>query len=160
MWCDQEIWPTLYMFARSAGFSVCDWPFTWCKTHPCSNQQAQANFTKATEIAMICRKGKATLRFPQARNWWSGTFALGEREQFAHPFVKPKALWDILLQAIVEPGQTILEPFAGEGSGVLAGLSYGAKVVALEKSDHHFPLLTNNIQQYYKRKFGPQTQFI
>jgi DNA modification methylase/ParB-like chromosome segregation protein Spo0J len=159
-WADEEHRYWLAEIARQVGFSVTDWSLIWCKTHPTMNNQAQANFTKATEIAIVCRKGRATLVSPQAKNFWVGTFEPGERDQYKHPFVKPKALWKWLFQAVALPGQTILDPFAGEGSCLLAGISAGYQMVGCEISDLHFPLLQHNLETYYRRAHGSNLKFV
>ena len=54
-WCDIMQWQLMYDLATKAGFKVTRWPITWNKLSPCINQTAQFNFTKSTEIAIVCR---------------------------------------------------------------------------------------------------------
>jgi len=159
LWCDQMQWQNLYSLALAEGFKVQRWPLTWVKTHPCLNQAPQANFTKTTEIAMVCRKGTAVLTSPQ-----NDCHILAARdnlcEQLNHPFAKPFEIWKFIIEAVSIEGQTILEPFAGRGSGVLSILGLKRKVVACESNEQHYHALLENVKQLYFSRINPDFVFV
>lgn len=150
-WCDIMTWQFLYDRGIEAGFRVQRWPVTWQKMHQCMNQMAQYNFTKSTEIAIVMRKPGATLARP-ATTCVVMANNDRERKKFGHPFVKPFEIWEFLAKHVAIPGQKILEPCAGVGSGVLSLLEMGFKVDACEIDETHFNKLVLNVQEFYQSK--------
>lgn len=157
-WCDQMLWQYMYDHAIKAGFKVQRWPITWVKTHTCLNQSAQYNFTKSTEIAIVCRKGKATIVTPQSRC----TIEAGRDElceQLGHPFAKPRKIWEFLANAVSIEGQLILEPFAGRGSGVISMLGIKRNVVGVELNTEHYNALLENVKLLHFLPKNPNMKF-
>lgn len=149
LWCDQMLWQLLYDWATEVGFAVQRWPLTWVKTHRCGNNAAQYNFTKTTETAMVCRKGNAIMTATAATSHIAASHD-EMRTTLGHPFVKPFAVWEFILKHISIPGQTIYEPFAGRGSGVLSMLRMERNVFATESNEAHYNALLENVKQYYR----------
>ncbi len=149
----------MYDLAIAAGFKVQRWPITWDKTHSCMNQTAQFNFTKSTEIAIVCRKGRATLVTPQARCIVSASRDDLCRD-IGHPFAKPRAIWEYLANAVSIEGQLILEPFAGRGSGVISMLGIKRNVVGVELQEAHYNALLENVKTQHFLKLNPNLKFL
>lgn len=147
-WADIMQWQYMYDLAIAAGFRVQRWPITWHKTHQCMNQSAQYNFTKSTEIAIVCRKPNAVMVQPASTCVISAS-NVEARRQFDHPFAKPSEIWNFLLDHVSIKGQTILEPFAGRGSGVVAMLRAERKVVGIEINETHYNALLENVKKHY-----------
>jgi site-specific DNA-methyltransferase (adenine-specific) len=145
-WCDQMNWNFLYDHATFAGFGVQRWPIVWCKSQA-KNQMAHVNLTKATEIAMVCRKGKAQLPNPVALNWH---IAANDETKVSNPFAKPFEIWKFIYEAFSVPGQTVLDPFAGEGSSTVAGLHLNRRALAIEKNETHFNYLVEQVKDHWK----------
>jgi DNA modification methylase len=137
VWIDQMHWQLHYDLATKCGFKVQRWPLTWVKTHQCMNQSAQYNFTKATEVAIVCRKGNATIVRPQSTNVWIGTNDEA-RKSFGHPFAKPEGLWRWIFEAVAVKGQTIYDPFSGVGTCPLAAARAGYFPRGCELKDIHY----------------------
>jgi DNA modification methylase len=148
-WCDQMLWQYMYDLAVAAGFKVQRWPITWIKTSQCRNSAAQFNFTKATEIAIVCRKGLATMAVKDSKNYIVASADDDITDIVRHPFAKPFAVWEHLISAVTLQGQEILEPFAGGGSGVLSMLRLQRSVTACEKVPAHYNMLLENVKQHY-----------
>jgi ParB-like chromosome segregation protein Spo0J/DNA modification methylase len=148
-WCDMFHWRHMHDLAIAAGFKVQRWPVTWVKTHRCMNQSAQFNFTKSTEVALICRKGLGIMTEPAGEcHIIAGHDEL--KAQLGHPFVKPFAIWEYLLKHVTLEGQLILEPFAGRGSGVISMLRMNRKVIGVELNTEHYNALLQNVKSHYK----------
>lgn len=149
-WADQMQWQLMYNIATSVGFKVQRWPLTWVKLHRCMNQSAQYNFTKSTEIAMVCRKGSAVMMQPASQ---CHILAAHDdyKDQLGHPFVKPFDVWEFILKHISIEGQLILEPFAGRGSGVISFLRMNRNIIACESNEQHYNALLNNVKEHYLR---------
>lgn len=136
-WYDSDMHHLLQLWGRQAGFHVQSWPLVWVKTHPCINQVASKNFTKATEFAMVMYKGNATLALHQPTNY---IIANGTEDKNKHdnPFAKPSAVWRWLYSAVAIRGQTVLDPFAGECSSALAAIQLGLRPRLYEVDEVHY----------------------
>jgi ParB family chromosome partitioning protein len=156
-WADQMLWQHMYDCAIKAGFAVQRWPITWVKTSQCMNQCVTFNTTKDTEIAIVARKRGTTLAWqPQTSVITCGKDELCEA--INHPFAKPYAIWERLVGLASLEGQTILEPFAGRGSGVISMLRMKRNVVGVELDVAHYNALLENVKQYYL-SINPQFTF-
>lgn len=156
-WCDMYQWRVMLDLATEAGFKCQRWPFVWLKSYPCMNQSANTNFTKTFEVALICRKGTPTLCKTNIPSHISAGMD-SMKDDMNHPFVKPFAVWEPLIQAITLEGHHILEPFAGHGSGVLSMLRLKRQVTACELNVTHFNSLIENVKQHYTT-LNPNLQF-
>jgi DNA modification methylase len=155
--CDQAQWQYLYDHAIATGFKVQRWPFVWVKTTSCMNQRAEYNFTKATEIAMIMRKGDARLVCAQQTNYWLGGNTPEDKAAGVnHPFIKPLLLWQHLLKAIALPGSTICDGFSGVGSSTRAMLMAGYTPLVCELDENHYAQQLQNICKVYCEQKGIQ----
>ncbi len=153
-WTDISQWQRGYDLATAAGFRVQNWPLIWYKTTSASqNGAAGYNFTKNYEIAMVCRKGNATLLTHQPSSVFVGG-DLTEVKQLGHSFAKPYALWQWLYGAVAVRGQTVLDPFAGRGSSTISALQYGVSPVAIECNEEHHAGLIVNVSDWYKKNLA------
>ena len=141
-WCDAMNWQYLYDITVSSGFKVQRWPLIWQKTSPCLNQSASYNFTKNFEIAMLCRKGRSTLVTPMS----SSIFACSRTGYISNPFAKPQELWTWIIKAVSIQGQTILDPFAGEGSCPKACISIDRIPISIELEETHYNVMLDSMK--------------
>jgi len=148
-WYDLDHHEKLQQMAVKVGFTVQRWPLVWVKTHTCLNQSAQYNFTKATEVCMVLRKGNATLLNPQPINYFLGGND-DTRAALGHPFVKPFKLWSWLFTAIAMRGQTVYDPFAGVGSSTIAAVNHGLQPIASELNAEHYNRLVLHTANAYR----------
>lgn len=148
-WTDMSVWQDNYQHLTNAGFKVQRWPLTWHKTSTCQNMAAQYNFTKNTEIAIVARKGNATLLRPQASSVWTGGND-AETRLLGHPFAKPAGLWEWILNATCQRGALVLDPFVGSGSSALPAIRLGLRPMGIESNEAHFNTLNVNLQNFYK----------
>jgi site-specific DNA-methyltransferase (adenine-specific) len=149
IWTDPRQETRLYNLAIATGFKPQRWPLIWYKTSPCINQAASYNFTKNYEIAIVLRKGNATLLTPQSSSVFVGPND-GEAKSLGHPFTKPFWLWEKLFAAVAQRGQTVLDPFAGSGSSTIAALRYGLSPIAIEINENHYASLVVNVSDHYR----------
>lgn len=154
LWCDYMHFRMLHDIGQTVGFRVQRWPLIWCKTGPAMNQAAQYNFTKDHECAIVMRKG-GTLVTPQSTSYL--LCGPADKKLFPHPFAKPVELWKWVLRAIAIPGQTILDPFAGSGSGCYAAAELGLRPFGIEKEEVHFCNLINTMRSGYVNWMRPKT---
>lgn len=156
-WCDQMLWQYMYDLAMKAGFVVQRWPITWIKSEA-MNQCVAYNTTKDTEIAIVCRKKGATI----AKQPNTSVIQCGKDDLCAairHPFAKPFLCWEFLTSFASIRGQSILEPFAGQGSGVISMLQLDRNVVAVELDKTHHAALLENVRNLFYLKSNPNYAF-
>jgi site-specific DNA-methyltransferase (adenine-specific) len=134
---DLQHFSLLTKLATEAGFSVCNWPLTWVKTTPCSNQAPFDNFTKTVENAIVLKKGKPKLCEVATRSDFSDGLTRKELERFVHPFSKPRRLTQWLAKKILSPGSLVLDPFCGRGSMICALAEAGHTVFGIELIEDH-----------------------
>ena len=69
-----------------------------------------------------------------ARFFYSAKATAQDRMDSKHPTVKPLALMNWLVKLITPPGGTVLDPFAGTGSTLLAADRLGFSAIGIEQS--------------------------
>ena len=62
-----------------------------------------------------------------------------------HPTVKPLALMRYLVRLVTPPGGTVLEPFAGSGTTLVAAILEGFDVIGCELTDDYLPIIEGRI---------------
>lgn len=62
-----------------------------------------------------------------------------------HPTIKPIALMQYLIRLVTPPGGTVLDPFMGSGSTLLAARQEGFASVGIEMNQHYFRLAAQRI---------------
>lgn len=149
MFADMMNWQFLYDTCVAAGFKVQRWPLVWHKTSSCMNQSSQYNFTKNVEIAIVCRKGNATLVGHQKSSVWTGGND-AETKLYGHPFAKPAGLWEFVYNAICLRGCDVLDPFAGSCSSGIPAVRLGLRWRGIECSERHFNTGSTNLMNLYK----------
>lgn len=158
LWCDIMQWSYLYNLAIKSGFKVQRWPIVWNKLHRCINQSAQYNFTKDIELAMVCRKGNATLCEP-ALTCRIAASNDDMKRIIGHPFAKPFEVWEFITKYVSHEGQRILDPFCGRGSGAISLIRLNRRVSGCELEKNHYDALLENLKRYYLT-INPQYIFL
>jgi DNA modification methylase len=62
-----------------------------------------------------------------------------------HPTVKPLALMRYLVRLVTPPGGTVLEPFAGSGTTLMAAILEGFDAIGCELTDDYLPIIEGRI---------------
>lgn len=148
-WTDMDLWEHDKQLALAAGFKVQRWPLTWHKTSSCSNGAAQFNFTKNSEIALVCRKGNALLTKQQPSSVWSGG-SDAESKALGHAFAKPFGLWEWIYSATCLRGASVYDPFVGSGSSSIPAIRLGLRPVGVETNETIYGKLSVNLRNFYK----------
>lgn len=73
-----------------------------------------------------------------------------------HQTQKPLALMQQVVR-ICEPGGTIIDPFAGSGSTIVAALCEGYKAVGIEQEAHYIDIIRRRMQSVQLRMVLPDT---
>ena len=66
---------------------------------------------------------------------------MGSKTKNNHPTVKPLALMKYLIQMITPEGGTVLDPFAGSGSTLVAAKELGFDFIGIEMTEEYIPII-------------------
>lgn len=140
-----HIYPSLGMALREAGLLIIN-DIVWEKPAPPPNLARRA-FTHATEMLFwatkpIREKKKHTFNYDEMRRenagkqmkniWRLSTPKLEEKRFGKHPTQKPVALVSRCLRASTNPGDVVLDPFAGSGTTGVAAISLRRRFIGCE----------------------------
>jgi hypothetical protein len=64
----------------------------------------------------------------------------------SHPTVKPLALMRWLVRLVTPPGGTVLEPFAGSGTTLMACVMEGFHGIGIEMTDEYLPIIAGRVK--------------
>lgn len=62
-----------------------------------------------------------------------------------HPTVKPVALMRHLVRLVTPPGGTVLDPFAGSGTTLVAAVLEGVNVIGVELTEEYLPIIAGRV---------------
>jgi DNA modification methylase len=125
-------------FFTQADFGPDDWPFVY-QAKPSKRErnagldgleagQPVGGADKWTETDR--RKGEGVTRTPSAN---------------VHPTVKPVALMRHLVRLVTPPGGTVLDPFAGSGTTLVAAVLEGMNAIGCEMTDEYLPIIRGRV---------------
>ncbi|WP_394843784.1 site-specific DNA-methyltransferase [Pendulispora brunnea] len=78
---------------------------------------------------------EATAGVPMGDVWDIGVIAPVARERTGYPSQKPEALLERLLQSLSDPGDLVLDPYAGSGTTLSVAARLGRRFVGIDASE-------------------------
>lgn len=123
--------------------------FTWCKSNPVPSFR-KVNYLSATEFIWIGSKGDKAWTFnfklqKEMANYFrtSNSSAYGETE---HPTEKPLSLIRHFIEIHSNKGDTILDPFMGSGTTLVACKELGRKGIGIEIEPKYCAIAKKRLQ--------------
>jgi DNA modification methylase len=78
------------------------------------------------------------------------SFTLTEApEKNGHPCVKPLQAWKVLLCQFTSEGDTVLDPFCGSGTTLIAALETGRKAIGIEIDDRWVEVARKRLERWH-----------
>jgi site-specific DNA-methyltransferase (adenine-specific) len=100
--------------------------------------------TPGDSIAIMHRPGKKRWNRGGHHAYWE--FGVG-REARVHPAQKPESLMAALVADFSEPGETILDPFMGSGTTLVAAKRLGRKAIGIEIEEKYCEIAAKRLAQ-------------
>jgi site-specific DNA-methyltransferase (adenine-specific) len=163
-----HVYLSVGMAMQQIGFRILN-DIVWEKPAPPPNLGCRC-FTHSTEILLWATKakkgGKDRHKFnyeamkeenggKQMKNVWRFSTTPNEEKRFGkHPTQKPVALIERCLRATTDPGDVILDPFAGSGSTGVAALKLGRHFVGFEQNEAYGQLAARRLGQTASDEFA------
>ena len=82
-----------------------------------------------------------------ARFFYSAKATKADRAGSKHPTVKPVALMQYLIRHITPPGGTVLDPFAGSGTTLMAAKELERHWLGIEINSAYLPIINGRLSQ-------------
>lgn len=82
-----------------------------------------------------------------SRFFYTAKASTAERDGTTHPTVKPLALMRWLVRMVTPPGGTVLDPFAGSGTTLLAARSEGFQSIGIERDPEYVRQASHRLSQ-------------
>jgi len=116
---------------------------TWNKTNP--TPLVNGNYLPDTEyIVHAFQSGRL---FGEYRDRSRFIVHPVEQNDFDHPTVKPLAVVSKMVRLGSQPGETILDPFCGTGTTLLAAKLFGRRAIGIEREEKHCETAANRCAQ-------------
>jgi DNA modification methylase len=148
--CDQARISHLWDFCRAAGLKP-KRVLTWVKTNPPPAGLIRRNLISATEFLVWAVKPGARYTFNRVEGWDRRnvieTPVITRMERVGHPTQKPLGVLSPLIALTTDPGDLVLDPFAGSGSAGVAALRLGRRCHLIERHRAYFALLKKRLER-------------
>jgi hypothetical protein len=124
-------------YFTQADFGPDDWPFVY-QAKP-SKRERNAGLSGLPERETLIYSEKAQGPLPQQ------TPSKPSPRANHHPTVKPVALMRHLVRLVTPPGGTVLDPFAGSGTTLVAAVLEGFDAIGCEMTDEYLPIIEGRV---------------
>ena len=121
----------------------------WHKTNPMprnmnlhyiNSVESWIYFTNGTRTGTFNNEGKALHDFIE-----TGVTPAGEKRHGKHPTQKPLTLMRHFIETLTHPGETVLDPFAGSGSTLVAATESGRASIGIELDANYCQLINSRL---------------
>lgn len=142
VFCDFDRFHELKQMMQDAGWYVFRTPLINVKSNSGRVPLPDSGPRRQYEICLYAIKGKKPVT-----HIYSDVITTNADEQMSHGAQKPIALYQNLLQRSVQPGDVVLDCFAGTGPIFPAAHSFKCKAIGLEQAKEYYATCTKRIEE-------------
>ena len=128
-------------------FVVCPTPIIWYKEQQ-SNPGSAFQFANCYESCFLCSKGRPKDLYKWNKNLIVAKGVPGDRR--IHPTEKPTSLLRVFVEASSLPGDTVLDPYMGSGSALVAALELSRKAIGIDIDERYVSATNERLSKYVK----------
>lgn len=139
-----DVDPFWHAAIEACGFKIAN-RIVWVKANHGSGDLTGA-FGCAHETLFRAGRGRLRLRVSRTGDVWTDLWTECVRHGRVHPFEKPVDLMGKAVAADTDPGDLILDPFAGSGTTGVAALRLGRRFIGIEKDEKYFRLACDRLR--------------
>lgn len=139
-WCSSEQLSEWLVALHGRGFTTRTG--VWWKTNP-SPMNGEALWLSALEVCAFGRRANATFNRHCEGAVWRGPVASAN----GHPTPKPVWLMQTQVQASSNPGDLVLDPFAGSGATLYAAKALNRRAVGIEMDERYCEIAARRLSQ-------------
>jgi len=132
----------------AVGFHVNPVPLIWHKTGGAGAGGSDYAYASNYEACFFCMKGRRALAKLGESNVFTEPRVAPQRK--IHPTEKPTQLLRRLIEQSSNPGELVIDPFAGSGSTLIAAFECGRQALGIEQSATHYGQALLRIEEYIK----------
>jgi site-specific DNA-methyltransferase (adenine-specific) len=92
------------------------------------------DFAPTHELVTLCSNGKRKLNGKRSKN----VVRFNRTGNKLHPTEKPVDLFKFLIEKSTNPGEIVLDPFAGSATTAVAAIDAGRQFICTEKDEKYF----------------------
>jgi DNA modification methylase len=134
-------------------FTVTEWEAPFRYVAKPGKRERNAGLDHLPEVASAAMQGNMV---DGQRIGGDGSPIKTPMRQNHHPTVKPLALMRWLVRLVTPPGGTVLEPFAGSGTTLVACHMEGFDAIGIEMTDEYLPIIEGRLE--WARQQPPEQQ--
>jgi site-specific DNA-methyltransferase (adenine-specific) len=119
----------------------------WVKPNPTPQFTGDRPGQGHENILLMHRKARSRWNGGGTAGVWTVPLENNRHKQVRHPCAKPVPLMVQLLEAFTDPGERVLDPFAGSGSTLVAAKRLGLRSIAIEREASYCQLMASRLSQ-------------
>jgi len=147
LWCDIDLFPTLKALAILSGWKPHRTPFINVKREGGRVPWPTQGPRRCYELCLYAVKGDRPTRSIVRDAFES---SLSERN-YGHGAQKPVEAYEYLLRMVAQPGDLVLDTFAGTGTLIQAAENIGIRSVNVERDQAHFGIMKERLSKLQKQ---------
>lgn len=133
-----------YVKLNDAGFTVNPAPCIWVKNRMTRNLNPDTTLGKQYEPFFYARKSEAKF----SKRGYSNIFTAAAPTKRVHPTQKPYLMMKRIIEVFTRPGDSMLVPFAGSGTSLLAGHANGLNVLGYDLNPQYRDSYCLRVKKY------------
>jgi len=148
LWFGIQHYSYVYNLMVEAGFNVAEVPCVWYKIKGGGAGGSEYAYASNYEVCFFGMKGRRALNRLGQSNVWEEQRLAPQRK--VHPTEKPTSLIRRCIEQSSNAGELVIDPFAGSGSTLIAGLECKRRVWGCEIDKEYYSQIVLKLEKMKK----------